>query len=208
MDDFIGGLKQKKFKGEIDNSQQTLEFYSHDASLFELKPQLVVFPKDTADLEALVATAGQLKSTMPHLSLTARSAGTCMSGGAINDSVVVDINRHFNKIESVSEYTAHAQPGVFYRDFEKASLRKGGLLPSFPASRELATIGGMVANNSGGEKSLQYGKTEDYVTELEVVLADGKKHTVKPLTRRELVVKMAQKDFDGKLFSHMYKLLA
>jgi FAD/FMN-containing dehydrogenase len=207
MDSFYRSLKQTGFEGEIDNSDQTRQFYSHDASLFELVPQVVVFPKNLADIQRLVAAVNENRGEAPGLSLTARSAGTCMSGGAINDSVVVDMNRHFNRIEAVGHNSAQTQPGVFYRDFEKASLAQGALLPSFPASRELATVGGMVANNSGGEKSLEYGKTENFVTRLEVVLSDGKTYSLKSLNQAELDKKKAQKDFEGQLYRKMFELL-
>ena len=207
MDHFYAALKDKAFKGEIDTSLPTLQAYSHDASLFELIPKAVVFPKDTQDVEALVEAARECLTLIPGLSLTARSAGTCMSGGAINTSVIVDFNKHFTNIEKISGASAHTQPGVFYRDFEKATLKKKALLPSFPASRDLATVGGMVANNSGGEKSLQFGKTENFVNELQVVLADGKAYTVKPLNKRELVAKMGQKNFEGQIYSRLFKLL-
>ncbi|WP_442975532.1 FAD-binding oxidoreductase, partial [Salmonella enterica] len=83
-----------------------------------------------------------------------------MAGGAVNDSVIVDFNRYLNAMENLSPTEAQAQPGMFYRDFEKATLEQGVIMPSYPASRDLCTIGGMVANNSGGEKSLEYGKVE------------------------------------------------
>ena len=207
MKEFVGALKTKKFQGEIDASEATRELYSHDASLFELKPQLVVYPKNVADLQKLVAVTNELRKKDLSLSLTARGGGTCMSGGSINESVIVDVNRHFAKIEAVSEYAAHVQPGVFYRDFEKQTIKRGGLLPCFPASREICTVGGMVANNSGGEKSLQFGKTENFVSELEVILADGNKYVLKPLNKRELVAKMGQKDFEGRIYSQMFRLL-
>lgn len=207
MDSFYRSLKQTGFEGEIDNSDQTRQFYSHDASLFELIPQVVVFPKNLADLQRLVAAVNENRGENQGLSLTARSAGTCMSGGAINDSVVVDMNRHFNQVEAVGHNSAQTQPGVFYRDFEKTSLAQGALLPSFPASRELATVGGMVANNSGGEKSLEYGKTENFVTQLDVVLSDGKTYILKPLNQAELDAKKAQKNFEGDIYRKMYELL-
>ncbi len=203
----VGLLKQKGFEGDIDDSQATRQFYSHDASLFELVPELVVFPKNTADLQRLVVSVHLLRVKMPNLSLTARSAGTCMSGGAINDSVVIDFTRYFSKIENVTAHSAQTQPRVFYRDFEKATLAKGALLPTFPASRELAAIGGMVANNAGGEKSLQYGKTEDYVNKLSVVLADGQIYELKPLNRDELEAKKVQQNFEGQVYKQMYSLL-
>jgi FAD/FMN-containing dehydrogenase len=207
MDQVIQKLKQLGFSGETETDQTTLDTYSHDASMFELKPQAVVAPHHASDVEKLVGLVASLKKTHPNLSLTARSAGTDMSGGAINDSIIVDFNRHFGKIKSVTPQSAHVQPGVFYRDFEPETFKHGALLPSFPASRELCTVGGMVNNNSGGEKSLEYGKTENFVTELKVVFADGKEYVVKPLDRRELVKKMGQKNFEGRLYKQTFELL-
>jgi FAD/FMN-containing dehydrogenase len=207
MEELQKQLRTRGFRGEIDTSADTLDFYSHDASLFEVRPQLVVCPKDSKDVQLLVHLVAEQKKHMPHLSLTARSAGTDMSGGAVNDSIIVDFNRHFTAIKGVTKTQGHAQPGVFYRNFEKATLQKGVLMPSYPASRDLCTIGGMVNNNSGGEKSLEYGKTENFVDELEVVFADGKEYVVKPLNRRELIKKMAQKDFEGRLYKRTFDLI-
>lgn len=200
-------LKRRGFEGDIDASEPTRQFYSHDASMFELLPELVVFPKNAADLQRLVVCAHLLKVQIPNLSLTARSGGSCMAGGAINDSVIVDFTRYFNSIEEVTEHSARVQPGVFYRDFEKATKQKGALLPSFPASRDLAAIGGMVANNAGGEKSLEYGKTENFVSLLDVVLSDGQKYGLRALNRRELDAKMAQTNFEGQVYKQMFELL-
>ena len=207
MDEIIQTLKQQGFTGDIDTAEETLDFYSHDASMFEIKPQLVVAPRDARDVERVVKTVADAKATHTDLSLTARSAGTDMSGGAINDSIIVDFNKYFKTIEEVTETSAHAQPGVFYRDFEKETLKLDRLMPTYPASRDLCTIGGMVNNNSGGEKSLEYGKTEDFVTELKVVFADGIERTVKPLTKQELTAKMMQQDFEGKVYKELFDLI-
>lgn len=207
MDAFYRSLKQKGFEGDIDNTDETRQIYSHDASLFEMIPQAVVFPKNLADLQRLVAAVNECRGEVPGLSLTARSAGTCMSGGAIGESVVVDFTKYFKEIENVTSHTAQVQPGVFYRDFEKATLAQGALLPTFPASRELCAIGGMVANNSGGEKSLEYGKTEDYVKQLDVILSDGKQYTLKALNKEELEAKKSQKNFEGDIYRKMFTLL-
>jgi len=207
MDQIIQKLKQLGFGGETDTVEETLEAYSHDASMFEMKPQAVVMPRNAEDVAKLVSLVSEQKKYHPNLSLTARSAGTDMSGGAINDSIIVDFSKHFGKIGSVTSTSAHVQPGVFYRDFEPETFKHHALLPSFPASRELCTVGGMVNNNSGGEKSLEFGKTEDFVTQLQVVFADGKEYTVKPLNRRELIKKMAQKNFEGRLYKHTFDLI-
>lgn len=207
MDELKQKLAKAGFTGEIDDSDETREFYSHDASLFEIKPTLVVKPKNSKDVERLVALVAESKKAMPNLSVTARSAGTDMSGGAINDSVIVDFNTHFTTIEKVTPTEAHAQPGVFYRDFEKATLKHKAIMPSYPASRDLCTIGGMVANNSGGEKSLEYGKVQNFINELKVVFADGNEYTIRPLNKRELIKKMGQPDFEGQLYKQLFELI-
>ncbi len=207
MDDFKKALQKAGFAGEILDDATSREFYSHDASLFEVRPQLIVCPKDSDDVQRLVALTAKIKAKMPELSVTARSAGTDMSGGAINESVIVDFNKHFTKIIDANAGEAHAQPGVFYRDFEKATLEYKALMPSYPASRDLCTIGGMVANNSGGEKSLEYGKTINFVNELRVVFADGKEYALRPLKKPELVKKMAQGDYEGNIYKHLFDLI-
>lgn len=182
-----------------------LDAFSRDASLFEIRPEVVVAPKDTRDVEALVqaAVAGKKR----QFSLTPRSAGTDMTGGPLTDSVVVDMKRHFTKIGHVNSAGTVVQPGVFYRDFEQATLKHDLLLPCYPASRELCTVGGMVANNAGGEKSLSYGKTERFVERLKVVLADGKEHVIEPLDDAQLKERIARRDFLGKAYGALDKLL-
>ncbi len=193
--------------GEVEDSSEQLEFYSHDASLFEVKPQVITFPKDARDVQALVKYVSEHKHEHPGLSITARSAGTDMSGAAINDSIIADFNRHFTKVEEVTPKTARTQPGVFYRDFDKLTLARGAILPCYPASRDLCTVGGMVNNNSGGEKSLEYGKTENFVEHLRVVLADGHEYEVGPLTKAQLDAKMKQTDFEGEVYRKTFKLV-
>ncbi|MGA3150113.1 MAG: FAD-binding oxidoreductase [Candidatus Saccharimonadales bacterium] len=208
MDDFLRVLREKAFEGDIDSTEEARQAYSHDASLFELVPQLVVYPKNQQDLQRLVESVSQCREKLPGLSLTARGAATDMSGGAINDSVLVDFGRYFTNITEVADQSAHVQPGVLYRDLEKQTLaHNNALLPSFPASRELASVGGMVANNAGGEKSLEFGKTENFVTELSVVLVDGKAYALKALTKAELDVKRKQANFEGEIYREMFNLL-
>ena len=206
MDTFKQTLAKAGFKGEMDDTPVTRDFYSHDASLFEIKPQIVMFPTDSADVQKLVKAVAANKKDMPQLSITGRSAGTCMSGGAVNDSIIIDFTRHLNKVGTVSSTEASAQPGVYYRDFEPETLKYEALMPSYPASRDLAALGGMVNNNAGGEKSLEFGKTRDFVNSLQVVFADGNEYTVRPLNKKELDAKMAQGDYEGNIYKRIYEL--
>jgi FAD/FMN-containing dehydrogenase len=68
-------------------------------------------------------------------------------------------------------------------------------------------VGGMVSNNAGGEKSLQYGKTEKFVQELRVIFADGNEYVIKPLSREQLDDKMAQADFEGEIYKKIFDLI-
>jgi FAD/FMN-containing dehydrogenase len=140
MNDLKSELVARGFSGDLDDTAEALAFYSHDASMFELVPQLVIKPKHTKDVETAVRLVGEHKKTHPDLSLTARSAGTDMSGAAINDSIIVDFNTYFREIISVKDDIAITQPGVFFRDFDVATADY--LLPSYPASRDLASVGG------------------------------------------------------------------
>lgn len=197
----------KIFKGELETDDKTREQYSHDASLFELKPDIVGYPKDAEDLKAVVKFVTEHKKDNPNLSITPRSRGTDMSGGAIGDSILLDVSKHMTTLVSVDSEQATVQPGMMYKDFEVETLKHGSLLPSYPASRDLASVGGMMSNNSGGEKSLEYGKTDNFVTELKMVFADGNEYTVKPLTKAELVRKMSQGDYEGNLYKQTFDLL-
>lgn len=206
---------------------ETLKTYSHDASLFEVMPKLVVFPKNSDDICALVKWAEEKKNAGENISITARSAGTCMSGGPLGESIIMDFTKFMNKIISVREVPAYqilpkffgaknevtitgearVMPGCYYRDFEEATLLQDLLLPCYTASKSINAVGGMVGNNSAGELTLSYGKTEDYVKELKVVFSDGNEYVVRPLTRRELYNKIAEPSVEGQMYKKIFDLI-
>jgi FAD/FMN-containing dehydrogenase len=199
------------FRGDVLNDEKTLNDYSRDYSIFKVKPLAVVFPKDSEDVKNLVKFAISKKQSGNEISLTGRSAGTDMSGGPLTDSIVVEFTKYFNHIKEITKSAdggmATVEPGVYFRDFEKELGKNGLLYPPYPASKDLCAIGGMIANNSGGEKTLAYGKTEDYVEELKIVLSDGEEHVIKPLTKEELDIKIKEDDFEGTLYRKLYELI-
>ncbi len=229
---------QKFFKGEVEDGEDILKTYSHDASLFEVRPKLVVFPKDSEDVKNLIKWVNEncvrqdLTQKYGKLSITARCAGTDMSGGAIGESIILDFTRYMNKLISFSpllsgegqgevefKTSPHSypeggggnsitvQPGMFYRDFEKITLEKGLILPCYTASKSLNAMGGMFGNNSAGERTLKYGKTEDYIVEAKVVFADGNEYVVKNLSEKELIAKIAEKTFESSIYENIYNLI-
>lgn len=207
MDENLLNELKKGFKGDVATDPETLTTYSHDASLFEVKPQVVVFPKNAEDVEYLVKFVNKNKDKYKNLSLTGRSAGTDMGGGSINDSIIVEFSKYFAATPVLNGDVATTQPGVFYRDFEKETLKHNLLFPSYPASREICAMGGIVNNNSGGEKSLKYGKTEKYVKRVKVVLSDGSVAEFRKLNEGELKEKMGQENLEGKIYKGIYDIV-
>lgn len=192
------------FEGDIRHDAEILEKFSEDTSIFKIRPALIVQPKNVSDLNTLIH---YVHTRRGELSLTARSAGTDMSGGPLTDSIVVDMTKYFNQVHAVNTEFAVTQPGVYYRDFEKETLKHGVILPSYTASKELNTVGGMVANNSAGEKSLTYGKTERYVQELKVVLQDGVEYSFKKLHHDDLGRKKQQQNYEGEIYRRVEQLI-
>lgn len=206
---------KKFFKGDVTADSSTLDEYSKDYSIFKVRPQLVVFPKDAEDVKNLVKFVAQKKKKNKGLSLTARSGGTDMGGGPLNESIVVSFTKYFNRIKEIvsgpSAFSGQAyavvEPGVYFRDFEAELDKRGLMYPPYPASKDICALGGMISNNSGGEKTLRYGKTEDYVEKLKVVLSDGEEHVFSPLTKSELQNKIKERSFEGEIYRRLFKLI-
>lgn len=195
-------------KGEVHTDEAALAEATRDASLFAVRPQAVVAPKDVDDLRRIVRWVQEKRDECPGLSLTARAAGTCMSGGPLNDGVIVASAPHLKAFEiSADQQTARVEPGVYYRDFEKAAAAKGVLMPIYPASKSLAAFGGMLMNNCGGEKTLRYGQIREWVESVRMVLADGELYEFKKLTMDELATVRARRDFFGYVHEKMFQLL-
>lgn len=196
------------FKGEIQDDNQTLEKYSRDASLLKVRPQLVLYPKDVSDLKNLVNYVREHKSDDQTLSITGRAAGTDMSGGPLNESLVLDFTKHFTQMNiDVQGLSVEVEPGVFYRDFESRSTPEHISFPVYPASKALAAFGGMLMNNCAGEKTLRYGQMRDFVQEVSMVLTDGNEYTFKKITETELEAKKSQNNFEGEVYRDIHNLI-
>lgn len=198
---------KKFFRGEVLVDEKSLELYSKDYSIFKIKPQIVVFPKDSEDVKNLVKFVRGKKKEGENISLTARAAGTDMTGGPLGESIIVVFTKYFNHTKELKEDYAVVEPGVYFRDFEKELEKRNLFYPPYPASKNICALGGMIANNSGGEKTLAYGKTEDYVEELKVVLSDGEEYRLGPLSASAVKEKIGEGGFLGGIYEKLLKLL-
>jgi FAD/FMN-containing dehydrogenase len=206
MDEIVLKL-QKLLKGEITTDPIVRNSLSRDASVYELVPEAVISPLDSTDIEKLVRFVLKNKISHPALAITPRSAGTCMSGGSIGTSLLLDMTTHFNTIGGLDGTLLHTQPGVYMRDIDPLLLEHNLHLGCVPASRAINTIGGMVGNNSGGERSLQYGNTERWVRQLKVVFGDGNEYIVKPLNRKQLEQLLKKDTYEAHLYRSVYELI-
>ncbi len=200
-------LLKQKFKGEITTHSEDLEKYSKDASIFQITPSAVVSPADVEDVKTLVKFVSEQKTSNPEISITPRAGGTDMTGGSINDSIIIDVSKHLNKISEITDESAWTEPGVYFRDFEVPLLARNRIMPAYPVSKAWCAVGGMVGNNAGGEKTFSYGQVINFVEELQVVLADGNLYTIKPLNEAELKAKLNQNNFEGEFYNKIFNLI-
>jgi len=194
--------------GDIHVGDALVKEYSRDWSLFAVEPQLVVEPKTVEDIKTVVTTVAKYKAEFPALSITGRSAGTDMTGGPLNESIILGCTKYLNYFSvDAAALRATLQPGVFYRDFEAEAGPLALSMPSYPASKSLSAVGGITMNNSGGERTLRYGQTRDFVDQVKMVLADGNEYTFGPLTRNELAAKRALSTFEGQVYRDIADLI-
>ena len=174
---------QNQIQGEVRFDRVTRSLYSTDASVYQIEPLGVVVPRSREDVVRTVQIAAR-----HACSITARGGGTSQAGQAIGAGLQLDTSKYFNKVVdvSLSDRTAWVEPGVVLDDLN-VQLRPHGLrfAPDISTASR-ATIGGMIANNSSGARSILYGKTIDHVLELDVVLADGTVVRFRPLDRAAL----------------------
>lgn len=156
--------------GEVKSDRLTRALYATDASLYEIIPDVVVTPKTVADIVAAVRVCG--KHGVP---ITARGAGTGLTGGAVNRGVQLDCSRHLNKVLHIdaTAQTVRVEPGVVLDELNAELAPLGLYFSPDVATSSRATIGGMIANNSCGAHSIITGRTVTHIHSIEVVLSDG-----------------------------------
>src|SRR5579863_10374480 len=148
-----------------------LEEYSEDMAGFRATPGVVVRPASEGEVMKIVALAGRRK-----VPVVPRGAGTSLTGAAVTKGAIILDMRRMDavlKVDTVNWY-ARAQAGVTLEDLNKRLEKDGFFFPPDPASSSLCTVGGAVAEGSGGLRCVKYGTVKDWVVALRVVLPNGK----------------------------------
>ncbi|SEV80218.1 FAD-binding and (Fe-S)-binding domain-containing protein [Natrinema salifodinae] len=187
-----------RIDGDVRFDTYTRQLYATDASAYEVTPIGVVFPTSTADVAATVTYC-----TQREIPVLPRGGGTSLAGQAVNEAVVLDFTRHMDGIVSIDADArqARVQAGAVLGDLNEALAPYDLKFAPDPAAGNRSAIGGAIGNNSTGAHSLVYGKTDAYVEECEVVLADG---TVATLGETPVDELREQADPDGSILERVY----
>ncbi|QZP39568.1 FAD-binding and (Fe-S)-binding domain-containing protein [Halobaculum magnesiiphilum] len=159
-----------RLDGEVDFGAAARRLYATDASIYEVEPSGVTFPRSREDVREIVAFARE-----HNLSITARGAGSSLTGNAVGEGIVVDCERHLDDVVAVDPdaQTVTVQPGVVLDNLNEMLEAHDLHFPPDPSTSSTCTIGGMVANDAAGAHSVRHGTTRDNVRRVECVLADG-----------------------------------
>ena len=177
---------------EIAFDDLTRELYATDASLYQLQPAAVAFPRSAAQASSIIMAAADA-----GVPVTPRGAGSGLSGGAIGDGLIVEFSRYNRQITELNleAGTVRTGAGVVLDQLNAFLKPHGFCFGPDVATSSRATIGGMIANDSSGARVPVYGTTADHVVSQELVMADGIIQKIGPAhdtlrSQRELIANL------------------
>jgi FAD/FMN-containing dehydrogenase len=200
---------QEHLVGEVITSSDARKYFSTDASIFSVTPAIVVYPRNENDVRKTARFTWQLAERGRTIPLTARGSGTDQSGAALGSGIMLAFPAHMNRILELDGKSGSVivEPGINYGKLQQTLHTHNRFLPPFPASYEFSTIGGAIANNASGEKTVKYGSTRAFVQSLRVVLANGEVIETKRLNKRELNKKLGLSTLEGEIYRNLDTLI-
>ena len=200
MSGYVEELR-KAIQGDVYDSPAVKGMYSTDASVYQIMPLAVVCPKHEEDVIASLSIARSHK-----IPILPRGGGTSLAGQTVAEAIVLDFSKYMNSILLLDDKEVIVQPGVVRHQLNHFLKPKGLEFAPDPATSSRATIGGMIANNSSGTKSIIYGKTSDHVLELKMLLANGEIIHTKSLSPEELQQKLQSQDPDREYYRQLMNI--
>lgn len=205
----VASYLQEHVVGEVLTAPEVREYFSTDGGVFKVTPSLVVYPKNTQDVRKVTRFSWQLAEKGHLLPITARGRGSDQGGAAIGTGIILVFPAHMNRLLELDkkQRLARVQPGINFRTFEETVQSHGYFLPPYPSSIDYATIGGAVANNTAGEKTVKYGAMRQYVQNIEVVLANGEVIQTERISKKELEKRKGLTTFEGEIYRQLDGLI-
>lgn len=157
-------------RGDLRTDLTTRVLYSTDASIYQIEPIGVFFPRNLEDISRCVSLASEYE-----VPILPRGSGTSLAGQAIGPGLIIDCSRHLDQVIHIDpeSKTARVAPGVILSRLNHAAGKFGLQFGPDPASAERATMGGVIGNNATGAHSILYGMSADHIMSVELVLSDG-----------------------------------
>ncbi|MPZ48189.1 MAG: FAD-binding protein [Dehalococcoidia bacterium] len=201
--DLLADELQAGMEGEARVDQAYRLLYATDASLYQMEPVAVVFPKSTIDVQHALRVAE--KRRIPVLP---RGGGTGLAGQTVNHAIVMDFTRHMDQVLEINpeEQWARVQPGLVLASLNRAVAQYGLQYGVDPSTLNRATIGGGIGNNTCGSHSIIFGKTLDQVMSLEAVLSDSTPAQFQRFEGTRLESKLDQIGLEGNIYRELRRL--
>lgn len=200
---------QEHLVGEVMTGTDARKYFSTDLSILSMTPSIIVYPRGENDIRKTARFAWQLAERGRMISITSRGSGTDQGGAAIGSGIMLVFPAHMHRVLELDGKSGMVtvEPGVNFGKLQQTLITHNRFLPSYPASYEYSTIGGAVANNASGEKTVKYGDTREYVKALRVVLANGEVVETSRLSRRDLNKKLGLSSLEGEIYRNLDNLI-
>lgn len=200
---------QEHLVGEVMYGTDARKYFATDASILQVAPALVVYPRNENDIRKTARFTWQLAERGRVIPVTARGSGTDDTGSALGQGIMTVFPAHMNRILELDTKadTVTVEPGINFGKLQQTLHTHGRFIPAAPVAAEYSTVGGAVADNAYGEKSIKYGTMQDYVKGLRVVLANGEVIETSRLSKRELNKKLGLSSFEGEIYRSIDTLI-
>ncbi|HZL07653.1 MAG TPA: FAD-binding oxidoreductase [Candidatus Dormibacteraeota bacterium] len=209
MSSKVAHYLQEHLVGEVMTSTDARRYFATDGSILQLAPALIAYPRTENDVRKTARFSWQLAERGRVIPITARGSGTNQTGAALGNGIMLVFPAHMNRVLELDtkDNSVTVEPGINYGKLQQTLYTHGRFLPPYPPSLEYSTIGGAIADNVSGEKSVKYGDMRAYVKSLRVVLANGEVIETKRLSKRELSKKLGLATFEGEIYRSVDTLL-
>jgi FAD/FMN-containing dehydrogenase len=205
----VASYLQEHILGEVTTNPAVLAALGRDLSVLEMTPEMAAYPRTTNDIRKVARFAWQLAEKGHVLPLTARGNGADETGGAIGKGISLVLPAHMNRIFEfdAKQKLVRMQPGVNAASVNAALLLQGMGIPSFPASASYSTVGGIIASGDNGALAGKYGDVGKWISQLEVILANGDVLQTGRISKRDLGKRKGLQTFEGEIYRSLDNLI-
>ena len=198
----IAHYLQEHLVGEVITTTEARRHFAYDASILQIMPSLLAYPRSENDIRKTARFCWQIAERGKVIPITARGGGSDTSGSSLGSGIVMVFPAHMNKIITLDprKQIVEVEVGINIDKLQQTLMTHGLFLPPTPPSMQYSTLGGALADNANGDRSVKYGSIGEFVEQLRVVLANGEVMETKRLSKRDLSKKLGLSSFEGEIY--------